>query len=232
MLMNNKLESNHAPNPEAMLAHLDRLFSWTETSYRNARFEMRFIDDSGRCENFQYDATDEGIIHAVATAVHHNELGFNCYVGVNPLRAGHTGCATDEDITVSKFQYIDLDSADDAKNFVRDRVIGAQPSFIVRTGSVPIERLHCYWELAEPTTNMPAWEENQARLIERFSSDPRVRNPSRVLRLAGSVSYPPARKRAKGYVDEVTSLVVIGSVVPNAFLITRLPQLPSVWYIS
>jgi hypothetical protein len=59
-----------------MLAHLDRLFGWTRTSYPNARFEMRFIGEAG-VENRQFGATEDGILQAVASAIHHNELGYN-----------------------------------------------------------------------------------------------------------------------------------------------------------
>src|SRR4051812_10920985 len=66
--MNNEHGAILAPNYEAMLAHLDRFFGWPQTSYRDPRFEMRFISESG-FENRQFDVTDDGIIQAVAAAV-------------------------------------------------------------------------------------------------------------------------------------------------------------------
>ena len=53
---------------------------------------------------------------------------------------------------------------------------------------------------------MGGWHYTQAALAQTFGTDSTVTNPSRILRLAGSISYPPPHKQERGYVTEVTSL--------------------------
>ena len=56
-----------------------------------------------------------------------------------------------------------------------------EPSLQVETGS---KSVHTYWRLAEPLPP-DQWRQVQARLIAHCGSDPSIKNPSRIMRLAG-----------------------------------------------
>ena len=46
----------------------------------------------------------------------------------------------------------------------------------------------------------------QAALIEQFKTDPAIKDASRIMRLARTISYPSTAKAKKGYETEVTVL--------------------------
>jgi hypothetical protein len=95
---------------------------------------------------------------------------------------------------------------DDPGALIAERGQGFVPTFAVQTGSIPLPRCQVYWRQSEPITDMAAWRSTQEGVAQQLGTDSTVTNPSRVLRLAGTVSYPSARKQARGYVAEQTSL--------------------------
>ena len=61
---------------------------------------------------------------------------------------------------------------------------------------------HCRgarWDrrMSHPITDMMKWSATQEALAQEFGTDSTVTNPSRVLRLAGTVSHPSERKRKR-----------------------------------
>ena len=58
---------------------------------------------------------------------------------------------------------------------------------------------------------MAAWRMTQAAVAQYLGTDQTVKNPSRVVRLAGTVSDPPPHKQERGYVTELTSLNITGN---------------------
>ena len=66
--------------------------------------------------------------------------------------------------------------------------------------------MHAYWSISD-VPSLKLWTELQSRLIEYFGSDPASKNPSRIMRLAGTISYPTERKILRGYSPEITYLL-------------------------
>lgn len=62
-----------------------------------------------------------------------------------------------------------------------------RPTFIIDTGG---KSLHCYWVLSQPIAP-EVWAPIQSRLIDHAGADQAVKDPSRVLRLAGSAYIGP-----------------------------------------
>jgi hypothetical protein len=71
---------------------------------------------------------------------------------------------------------------------------------------VPYLRGHAYWRLDEPVRNMQAWKAVQKAIAASLKTDETVVNPSRIMRVAGTVSWPPERKRMKGYIPELVTM--------------------------
>ncbi|MGY4349796.1 hypothetical protein ACVWXM_006289 [Bradyrhizobium sp. GM7.3] len=82
---------------------------------------------------------------------------------------------------------------------------GLGPALGIVTGTIPHQRLHIYFRMAQPVTEADEMSAANKALKELFGSDD-VDNPSRIMRLAGTVNYPKADKRAKGYQTELTDL--------------------------
>ena len=80
------------------------------------------------------------------------------------------------------------------------------PDIIVTTGTIPRERCHAYWRLTEPCLDLTLWKERQMQIAMKFKTDKAVVNPSRIMRVAGTVSYPSQNKLAKGYVQEFVTM--------------------------
>ena len=78
------------------------------------------------------------------------------------------------------------------------------PAMIVTTGRVPHLRAHLYFRLADVVSPEKLRAANES-LVKCLGGDS-VQNPSRVMRLAGTVNYPPPDKQAREYVAELVTL--------------------------
>jgi hypothetical protein len=154
-----------------------------------------------------------------------NARGFNVYVGA-ALRQGEkpqSGRANDAHFLVARYSWADYDNADDHERITAIcKAEGLEPAFGVVTGTVPQQRCHLYFLNAEPITNVDAIQASNEALKELFSSGD-VANPSRVMRLAGTVNYPKEDKRLKGYKTELTALHVAPN--PRAYHVDTLINL-------
>ena len=140
-----------------------------------------------------------------------NATGSSIHVTVNP--AGpftsdrKTRALKDADIIAATATFLDADergSADD----LPDKAL-AKPDLAVITGSLPFPRAHYYWFSPTPVFDLDRWRWFQQELAKPYGTDPAVCNPSRVMRLPGFATHPNATKVAKGYVSEMTRLVVL-----------------------
>ena len=77
-------------------------------------------------------------------------------------------------------------------------------SMLVMTGRTPHKRGHPYFKLASAAT--PAELRNANTALKTLLGTDNVENPSRVMRLAGTISYPPPHKEERGYTAELVTL--------------------------
>lgn len=150
--------------------------------------------------HFSPDDLDE----AAEWAASMNSYGLNLYAVRNPVSASVVGSATDEDILAAFFLWADCD--DQASTGNVQRFDGPKWSASVITGTTPTVRVHAYWQLEQPCTDLAAWRDMQKAIAAHFGSDNKVINPSRVMRLGGTVSYPDPQKQSKGYIKEVATI--------------------------
>lgn len=165
-------------------------------------FELRAFAEhrTPQIGKFALDWMDD----AVEWAAQMNGIGCNIYAVRNPIRADFTGSAKDTDIVAAFALWADCDDGEAAAN-VRN-FVGPKWTSSVITGTVPTTRVHTYWELAEPITDMAAWRATQAAIAATFQSDPAVINPSRIMRVGGTVSHPFEQKRQRGYISELCTI--------------------------
>lgn len=163
-------------------------------------FEIRAFKENAQPQTFKF--APDWIDEAVDTILNMNGLGYNIYAVRNPIRQSVSGSASDADIVAAFFLWADCDDPAAAGNVYR--FDGPKWSAAVTTGSVPSVRVHTYWALEEPCTDLAAWRDMQATIARHFGSDASVINPSRIMRVGGTVAYPNAKKRERGYVQELT----------------------------
>lgn len=165
--------------------------------------EIRSIGQSSGASvaRFALDKVDEAVSHAEGM----NAAKQNIYMCINPVDgaadiAAGKG-AKDADILAAFYCFADADTDGAMQNILS--FAGPKFTMSVKTGSVPFTRGHAYWQLDEPVYNMDAWRQVQKAIAARLNTDPMVVNPSRIMRVAGTVSWPNKDKAARGYVPEV-----------------------------
>ncbi len=158
--------------------------------------------------------TLEAVAEAVDFALQMNATKMNVYMMINPINP--SACiqrgrgATDTDIVRAHYSFADADDPQGLLGLTRlsDRL---PPDIIVTTGTIPHERSHAYWKLAEPCYDMNFWTSKQAHIADQCETDGSVKNPSRLMRLPGTVSYPSVAKQSKGYTSELVT-VKLGAI--------------------
>jgi hypothetical protein len=110
--------------------------------------------------------------------------------GVNETRGLYfvvnQGGDCDDEITRITAFFAEADDGSISEQHARLDACPLPPSVRVET----LKSVHAYW-LAAPGCAVEEWREVQRRLIHYFGSDPKIKNPSRVMRLPGfnHVSY-------------------------------------------
>jgi putative DNA primase/helicase len=197
------------PNRAHISQHLYALFApGFVKDYPDAWIEIAFADMAG-------DGTPNAAEHfspfelekAAAYAEKKNLAGFNLYVGVS-LRQGETGPSgrsSGDNFLAAAYTWAD---SDDAGALVR--INGAlethslPTSMLVMTGRTPHERAHLYFRLDGKATKDQVKNANIA--LKKMLDTDDVEDVCRVMRLAGTVSYPTEAKRGRGYVPELVTL--------------------------
>lgn len=198
------LENKITPDKDAIREDLEFMTRrWHELDVPCV-FEIRAIapdrEKQPQSARFSPDWIDE----AVEWAESLNNLGFNVYVTRNPIRQDVGRSATDEDVVAAFFVWADCDDTEASGNVYR--FDGPRWTGAVTTGRKPHIRAHTYWELEDPCLNIKAWTELQKGIAAYFGSDDKVVNPSRIMRVGGTITYPAKNKRAKGYTSEVSTI--------------------------
>lgn len=155
---------------------------------------------------FAQHAVDEAVEHIVSMNRTHN-----IYACINPVPDTTRGSAKNEHIKRAYFAFVDgdeLGAADRARECDWFDI-----TMEVITGVTPHLRNHIYYRFNTPIKDMRQWTELQKLLIAHLKTDKVIHNPSRIMRIAGTVTFPPKKKKDLGYVSEVTRLLIGGHYV-------------------
>ena len=180
---------------------------WSNTPHRVGGFEIRCLGEnrSTVSQIFALGAVSE----ATDLAFRMNANKLNVYMTINPInidaviKSGKG--AKDGDILRAHYSFADADDVQ-GLNGLNELSGLIEPDIIVTTGTIPHERRHAYWRLTEPCLNLQLWKERQKQIAVQFKTDKAVVNPSRIMRVAGTVSYPSSSKATKGYVPELVTM--------------------------
>jgi hypothetical protein len=194
------------PNEEQIQAHLDHLFGGYLDGCHDGLIEIAWTDSSdGKLREAQLFGTDH-IEDAVAEAVKQNRTeGQNVYVGA-ALRKPHTapfGRAKDTDFFCLPGFYVDLDE-EEAVRTASSNYSGCPPTCAVWTGKTPHPRVQLWWRHEEPERDPERSRQQNKALARALNGDPTVINPSRVMRLGGSIAWPSKAGRVAEMTEFVT----------------------------
>lgn len=197
------------PDLAVIAAHLQALFEPVLADGHDGLIEIRHgpidpaLNRAAINHNAWFDLAQ--IDAAAAYAADQNARGHNVYVGVNPRKpdTDQRGHGADADVALAWWHFADLD--DPAAVAAARTYMPLRYSMLVMTGAVPESRPHFYWRLEEPCANLQAWTARQRAIASHLRGDA-VINPSRIMRLAGTVNYPAPHKIQRGYRTELTTL--------------------------
>ncbi|MGN7867764.1 AAA family ATPase [Paracoccus sp. 22332] len=198
-------EAELKADKQAIAAFLAEVVSGWDELPEPAVVELRCLFPEKTPNICRFNPTPTGLQDLADHAVEMNKYGLNCYIVVNPVRAGtRNRSATDADIIASHYFWADGDD-EEAANSIRN-FAGPRWTMAVTTGRIPSPRPHIYWRTDEWVFNLAAWTGIQKAIAARLSTDPTVVNPSRIMRLPGTINWPTDKKAAKGRVAELTTL--------------------------
>jgi len=208
------------PDPEAMRQHIEHVFGGY-TDFEDGRIELAWTeaqaDASGRYPlkhalTYTFDQIDE----LIAKAVNLNSIArTNVYIGA-ALRDPDTapfGRCKDPDFYAATAYWCDLDDKD-ANDQAKKRWADAPPSLVVCTGEHPHWRHQLWWRLTEAVTSPDQVSGAVNGISQIMGGDGTVSNPSRVMRLAGSIAWDqkPGRR------PELTRIVTLKNPGLKAYL--------------
>jgi P4 family phage/plasmid primase-like protien len=161
--------------------------------------------------------------------VSENAKGYNVYWTVNIVRKHLGKKPKKEDMQAARFVHVDLDAPKDGGSFDRKSLVDTMldmrspPSFVLDSGG----GLQAFWRLDELAENLPAVERLNQRLAHMLGGD-HCHNIDRLMRVPGTVNFPDQRKRARGRVPALASIVIedAGETVEAESLDAILPALP------
>jgi hypothetical protein len=218
------LHTDLEPDAQQMRDHLEHLFGGFLDGCQDGLIEITYCDDeSGRPKKAKHFGTDE-MDEAAAFAFEQNKKkNVNIYVGAALRRPNikRDERAGDADVLALTSFYADLDekdAAETAKNTYQD----CPPTCAVVTGRHPHKRVQLWWRLSEAVTDLVEGRAQNEALAKVFKGDKTVANPSRVMRLAGSIAWPIKEGREK----ERTEFHIIKKAVADGATTAILSYLP------
>lgn len=205
-MMTDNVTAIFQPDEAAMRRHLEHLFGGTLDGKHEGLVEIGWRDErDGKLRHGQLFGTDK-LDDAAAFAAKTNATpGRNVYVG-GALRHPDTAPfarSNDSDAWSSLAVWADLDD-DGAADEVRHKYRGCPPTCVVVTGRVPHKRAQLWWRFTEAIDDMAALRAQLVELARALDGDSTVTNPSRVMRLGGSIAWPVK----DGRVVERTELIL------------------------
>jgi len=205
MEMENKMQI--APKSDIIKQFISQITkNWNDVG--QPLLEIRAISTSGstNAARFRLDQIDEAVQHAEAMNAAKANI-YMCINAIDPIKAEDIPAgkaAKDTDIMAAFYCFADADTKGAMENIMS--FAGPKFTMSVKTGTKPFARGHAYWELEEPCQNMDAWKEVQKSIAASLHTDAAVINPSRIMRVAGTVSWPNKKKQDKGYVPELVTM--------------------------
>ena len=205
------------PDAATMRRHVGHLFEGWLDGCQDGRIELAWTSQlDGRLKNAAIFGTDQ-LDELVERAVTENRKeGQNVYIGQalrKPGIAPFGRCSDDEFYALTAF-YTDIDDDVVLAAAARYKALGCVPTALVVTGRHPHPRAQLLWRLNAPVLDADLCRRQNLAIAQALGGDTSVVNPSRVLRLGGSIAWP----RKGGRIVELTELLLPGEGRPSEYL--------------
>ena len=205
------MKDDIAPNKEDIFQHLEALFNPRYELPADLWFEIVWgepVDDGALSNSAHFTPTQ--LREAADFAFEKSKAGNNVYVSPGlrkGIAAGKNNRANATNFAQSNWSWAEFDEAGDAERVqkISDEK-GLKPDTVVMTGRTSHIRAHLYFRLDKAVTSIDELKAANTGLQTLLGTDPAVKDVVRILRLAGTVNYPPPKKVKRGYIHEVVRL--------------------------
>jgi hypothetical protein len=189
--------------------HIRAFITWWFEHCTAGKIEIGWLDQdgSGLRHFVQFDKSQ--LNELVNTAVQANLVpGQSCYVRAATVadRAGTIGFTTDKDFVQAPGIWSDIDTQEDLDRAKSVQSI-VRPLASVITGRIPHMRVQNWFKCNAPIVNADLVASLNRRICALYSGDSSVVNPSRLMRLPGTLAWPWKKDRTN---VELTALVMPG----------------------
>lgn len=212
MMTDNSVVPFAQPDVVAMAAQLEHQFDGFLDGAHNGMIELAWTNaEDGKLRHAEMFHTDD-LDKIAQRAFEINSIpGQNVYVGAALRKPGTFpgGRAEDEDYYATTAFYVDLDD-EGAADAVTGKYRGCKPTLAVVTGRQPYKRVQLWWRLETPERDPELHRAQCLALAIELGGDRTVVNPSRVMRLGGSIAWP----RKQGRVIEKTEVITFADGRP------------------
>lgn len=192
-----------APDRRTITSHLNWLVGPVVETDPSLRFEVAWGEPGqgpSRARTYRLDQIVEG----AGFAAWINGKGANVYVGatLKKVDTPFKGRTSASHAALAVCLPVDIDGAFHDGCQKLEGI--AKPQLLVMTGTIPEPRGQI-WIRTVPTTDMTLWEEVNRRSVYFSGGDQNALGTYRLMRLAGTVSYPSPQKGKRGYITELTT---------------------------
>ena len=210
--MQENIQPIFAPNKNDMRKHIEFIMSGMG-DYKDGKIEIAYGDHNNipsQAEKFFVDQ-DGCVDNIVEFAAEQNARGRNVYVVGSYLLpdAPVSGRGNDGLFYACNSIWCDIDTPVKPEE-LKLKYAAMPPSVVVITGKVPHLRVHLWWKLKDPITNADELRNTLDGIIAHLGGDTAARNPSRLMRLGGSIAWP----KKNGRVVEATEVKDVPSGRP------------------
>ena len=186
------------PNSDAMY---DGLSFWFKECYRG-KLEIGWRDPVtqklNRFKRFELDEIEELVAFAADINA---QPGANMYFRVCTLK-DLPGATTDEHFWLAPGAHVDHDDSDSVAR-LRSHPLQIKPAFLIITGREPAIRAQSFWPISEATSAEELIRRFNKNLATHFGGDAAVVNPTRLMRMPGSIAWPVKPGRTKPELTEL-----------------------------
>lgn len=127
----------------------------------------------------------------------------NVFVGINPRKK--IGGKDSASVAIFRTLFADFDNMTllEVLQILKNSGL-PWPTMITESGG----GYHCYWRLEVPITEPGLWMRYQVGIIQLLGSDPKIKDPARIMRLPGTTNRKPERNNAMCKIIEIHDYVV------------------------